>query len=382
MTAPDSLPNAAPTAWEVSALMLAVADAVRYRLGEVRVQGELAGLTRAASGHWYFALKDEQAQVRCAMFRRAASRVAFHPNDGATVEVRGRLDVYAPRGDLQLIVEDMRPTGQGLWMQRYEALKAKLQAEGLFDSERKRPIASLPLRVAVVTSLEAAALQDVLSALQRRAPHVPVTVVPALVQGERAPGQLVAALQRAARVPGVQTVLLVRGGGAVEDLWAFNDERVVRTVAGLECPVICGVGHETDVTLCDFAADVRAPTPTAAAELCATPLAQLRAHWQQQAQALAQGLDRWLRHRQQALDHMGQRHQGAVAQGLQRQRQRLDLCQATLHAVHPQRVLQRGFALLQDAQGRVIERASAVFTGDSVVATLADGRLNLRVDDD
>src|SRR5210317_269354 len=136
MTGPDSLPNAAPTAWEVSALMLAVADAVRYRLGEVRVQGELAGLTRAASGHWYFALKDEQAQVRCAMFRRAASRVAFDPSDGATVEVRGRLDVYAPRGDLQLIVEDMRPTGQGLWMQRYEALKAKLQAEGLFDSAR------------------------------------------------------------------------------------------------------------------------------------------------------------------------------------------------------------------------------------------------------
>ena len=380
MTGFDSLSTDAQPVWQVSALMQAVADAVRQRLGDVWVQGEIASLTLAASGHCYFTLKDENAQVRCAMFRRAASRLAFTPAEGATVQVRGQLDVYGPRGDLQLIVQSMQATGQGAWLQRYEQLKAKLQAQGLFDAARKRPVASVPTGVAVVTSREAAALQDVLSALRRRAPHVAVTVVPSLVQGEQAPRQLVAALGRAAQLPGVQTVLLVRGGGAAEDLWAFNDEDVVRAVAAMPLPVICGVGHETDVTLCDFAADLRAPTPTAAAELCAVPIEQLTRQWQQQVQALANGLDRWLQQRQQALDHAAQRHRVALQQGLQRQQQRLALCQATLHAVHPQHVLQRGYAMLQDAQGRVIQRASSLFTGDSVVATLAEGTLNLRVE--
>ena len=228
--------------------------------------------TRAASGHCYFSLKDadgQAASLRCAMFRRAAALLDFSPGEGVLVEVRGRVAVYEPRGELQFVVEAMRRAGAGTLYEQFLKLRARLAAEGLFDADAKRALPPHPRRIGVITSSAGAALHDVLTALARRAPQVEVVVYPSPVQGVEAPPALVRALQTANERAEVDLLLLVRGGGSLEDLWAFNDERVVRAVAASALPVVCGVGHETDVTLCDLAADLRAPTPTAAAELAA-----------------------------------------------------------------------------------------------------------------
>ena len=267
-----------PRAWTVSALCRAVADALDGQFNPVSVRGEISGFSRAASGHCYFSIKDETGQIRCAMFRRAASLMGFVPRDGELVEVRGRLGVYEARGDLQLIVESMERAGQGALFEQFLRLKAKLEAEGLFDPLHKRSLPAQPRAIGVVTSLGAAAWHDVVTALQRRVPHIPVLMAPALVQGAGAAATLVQALQNIYALtaednplcPPVDVVLLVRGGGAMEDLWSFNDENLARVIAQSPVPLICGVGHETDFTIADFVADVRAPTPTAAAEMAAT----------------------------------------------------------------------------------------------------------------
>lgn len=410
--------------WEVAALVRAVGEALQDGFGAVAVRGELAGFTRAASGHCYFNLRapEGEAGLRCAMFRRAASLLDFSPRDGLQVELRGRLALYEPRGELQMIVEAMRPAGEGRLMEQFLRLKAKLQAEGLFDPARRRPVPAFVRRIAVVTSPAAAALRDVLSALARRAPQVEVILCPAAVQGAEAPAQLVRAIAAAGQVEGVELLIVCRGGGSLEDLWAFNDERVVRAVAASAVPVICGVGHETDTTLADFAADLRAPTPTAAAELAAPPredclrtLQQLARRLRQRVQARldgeAQRLDRaalrlsrpadalHAQHRRLAL--LAQRHAGLPATRLmaerarlerlaqrltaaRRQRQieaarRLELLGARLAALDPQRVLARGYALLEDGQGRPLLSVDGVQAGASVGARLADGRLALQV---
>jgi exodeoxyribonuclease VII large subunit len=255
-------------AWGVAALLLATADALAARFGAVAVRGELSGFSRAASGHCYFALKDESgapAMLRCAMFRRAASLLDFAPGDGQKVELRGRLGVYDARGELQLVVESMQRIGAGTLYEEFLRLRARLEAQGLFDPARKRQLPRHPGALGVVTSLGAAALHDVLTTLARRAPHLRVIVYPAPVQGVDAPPAIAAALALAGQRREVEALLLVRGGGSLEDLWAFNDERVVRAIVACALPVVCGVGHETDVTLADLAADLRAPTPTAAA---------------------------------------------------------------------------------------------------------------------
>ena len=257
--------------WPVSSLLKAIADSLEARFNPVAVQGEISGFSRAASGHCYFSLKDDDGQIRCAMFRRATSLLDFTPRDGHRVELRGRLGVYEARGELQLIVESMRQAGQGTLFEQFLKLKAKLEAEGLFGPDRKRSLPLLPKTVGVVTSLGAAALHDVVTALQRRAPHISVVVYPASVQGTQAPSELRDALLKAFKRREVDVLLLVRGGGAMEDLWAFNDEALARTIAESPIPIVSGVGHETDFTIADFCADVRAPTPTAAAELCAQP---------------------------------------------------------------------------------------------------------------
>ena len=262
----------APRVWAVGALCHAVADALDARFNPVTVQGEISGFSRAASGHCYFALKDASGQLRCAMFRRAASLVDFSPRDGDQVEVRGRLAVYEPRGDLQLVVESLSRAGQGALFEQFLQRKAKLEAEGLFDPARKRALPTMPRAVGVVTSLGAAALHDVVTALRRRVPHIPVVLAPAAVQGAGAPAELVRALQSLWTSPQpVDVILLVRGGGSIEDLWAFNDETLARAIVQSPVPVVCGVGHETDFTIADFCADLRAPTPTAAAELVSAP---------------------------------------------------------------------------------------------------------------
>ncbi|MGR6805977.1 exodeoxyribonuclease VII large subunit [Sphaerotilus natans] len=388
--------------WEVAALVRAVGEALQDGFGAVTVRGELAGFTRAASGHCYFNLRapEGEAGLRCAMFRRAASMLDFTPRDGQQVELRGRLAIYEPRGELQMIVEAMRPAGEGRLMEQFLRLKAKLQAEGLFDAARRRPVPAFVRRVAVVTSPAAAALRDVLSALARRAPQVEVILCPAAVQGAEAPAQLVRAIAAAGQVEGVELLIVCRGGGSLEDLWAFNDERVVRAIAASAVPVICGVGHETDTTLADFAADLRAPTPTAAAELAAPPredclraLQQLARRMQRRVHARldgeAQRLDRaglrlsrpadalHAQHRRLAL--LVQRHAGLPAARLAAERARLALFGARLAALDPQRVLARGYALLEDDHGRPLISVDRVQAGASVGARLADGRLALQV---
>jgi len=411
--------------WPVGDLLRAIADSLQARFNPVAVQGEITGFSRAASGHCYFSLKDEQGQIRCAMFRRAAGLLDFSPGDGQRVELRGRLGVYEPRGELQLVVESMRQAGQGNLFEQFLALKTKLQAQGLFETERKRPLPFFPRAIGVVTSLSAAALHDVVSVLQRRAPHIPVVIYSASVQGSQAAGELREALLQASRrrdKDKVDVLLLVRGGGAMEDLWAFNDEQLARAIVASPVPVVCGVGHETDFTIADFCADVRAPTPTAAAELCAQPqsawlsglrLAQSRLQdsVDRQMQSHSQRLD-WaasrvgrpsqLVTRQQArlatlaqsLKHavratlqlkrvrvqaLGGDFSKEITGNLQRNRELMERAHLRLELLDPKLVLQRGYAWLADLQGQPVSRARATHVGQPLRATLADGEVDLTV---
>ena len=412
-----------PRIWPVGALCRAVADALQARFNPVAVRGEVSGFTRAASGHCYFTLKDAQGQLRCAMFKRAAQLLDFVPRDGELVELQGRLGVYEPRGELQLVVEHLRRAGQGALFEQFLQLKAKLEAEGLFAAERKRSVPSQPRGIGLITSLGAAALHDVATALQRRVPHIPVLLAPAAVQGADAPAALVQALHSLGqRAQTIDVILLVRGGGAMEDLWAFNDERLARAIVACPLPVICGVGHETDFTIADFCADLRAPTPTAAAELSATPQAELLAelaHACAQMQDLAQ---RQLDRQAQRLDHL-QHRLGRPSDLLSQQQMQLLRCQQRmrqalqtqlqkgrhdvrrlqdrwLRAVHqipvtaherlaraalrlslldPKLVLQRGFAWLSDEKGAALTSVSQTHVGQTLRATLADGVVDLNV---
>lgn len=408
--------------------MRAVADTVSARFNPVAVRGEISGFSRAASGHCYFSLKDDLGQVRCAMFRRAAEQLSFVPRDGQLVEAGGRLDVYGARGDLQLIVDSLQAAGQGALFEQFLRLKAQLEAEGLFDPARKRPLPAQPRSIGVVTSLGAAALRDVVTALKRRVPHIPVVIYPAAVQGNQAPAELCAALQAAYRrhleTGESEVLLLVRGGGSLEDLWSFNDPALVRTLAQAPMPVVSGVGHETDFTLADFVADLRAPTPTAAAEMCAPTQEQRHGelvYLHERLSAAAYGaLDQrgqrldWLTQRLgrpsvhlhgslQRLAHLqhqlqrsvmlatqGQKHRleklhtglpQSLARSLDTQRQRLLQKQTALALLDPRLVLQRGYAFLTDERGAALTQASQARVGQSLNATLADGRLSLRVEE-
>ena len=444
-------PAAAPRVWQVGALTRAVAHALEARFNPVAVRGEVSGFARAASGHCYFALKDATGQLRCAMFRRAASLLDFVPAEGDQVELRGRLSVYEPRGELQLVVESMARAGQGALFEQFLRLKARLEAEGLFDAERKRALPALPRGIGVVTSLGAAAWRDVLHALARRVPHIPVLLAPAAVQGAGAPAELQGALRQLYRraepdaAQPIDLILLVRGGGSIEDLWAFNDETLARTIAASPVPVISGVGHETDFTIADFVADVRAPTPSAAAELLTpdrdTLLRSLAASRTRLAQLLSrelaarrqrlEWLTRRLRHpgarlREQAqrLDDLelrlraGMRHRLQIAESrlahartglaahsparrLEEQRRviaQLDKRLATtmrqtlaarekrlaalahlLDSVSPLSTLARGYAILSDAEGRVLRAATDTTPGARVQARLASGSIDCTV---
>jgi len=416
---------AARAPWGVQALLLATGDALAARFGAVAVRGELSGFSRAASGHCYFSLKDADgapALLRCAMFRRAAALLDFAPADGQQVELRGRFGVYEARGELQLIAEALQRVGVGSLYEEFLRRRARLAAEGLFDESRKRPLPAWPQALGVVTSPGAAALRDVLTTLQRRAPQVRVVIYPTPVQGVDAPPQIEAALRLADRRREVDTLLLVRGGGSLEDLWAFNDERVVRAVAASGIPLVCGVGHETDITLADLAADLRAATPTAAAELAAPAQAEALAALQARGAALGAAVERTLQQRGQGLDllalRLGQPGRSLLSQGqrldergarllralqtrlqsqaeaprelarrlgravavqLQRQALLLDAAQGRLQAQDPQRVLQRGYAWVESADGRPVVSAHALVPGQQVRAVWADGQARAEV---
>lgn len=434
-------PLLVPRVWSVGALCRAIADALDARFNPVSVRGEITGFSRAASGHCYFSLKDESGQIRCAMFRRAATSLDFSPRDGELVDVRGRLGVYEARGDLQLIVESMSRGGQGALFEQFLKLKARLEAEGLFDAARKRPLPLMPRGIGLVTSLGAAALHDVMTALQRRVPHIPVVLAPALVQGNGAPAALIQSLSNlylltqagrglqpekayksSAENPVIDVILLVRGGGSIDDLWAFNDEQLARTMVQSPVPIVCGVGHETDFTIADFVADLRAPTPTAAAELVAQPrevwLGAIDAaakhlqdaafrHLDQQSQRLDLTVSRMGRpsgrigrHRlrlaasaqrlqMSSLNFLKEKTQGlntlqsalpeSQQRGLTQKHIRLDRAALRLGLLDPTLVLQRGYAMLSTLEGETISSVRQTKAGQSVRATLADGEVDLTV---
>ncbi|EFF0611828.1 exodeoxyribonuclease VII large subunit [Escherichia coli] len=288
------LPSQSPAIFTVSRLNQTVRLLLEHEIGQVWISGEISNFTQPASGHWYFTLKDDNAQVRCAMFRNSNRRVTFRPQHGQQVLVRANITLYEPRGDYQIIVESMQPAGEGLLQQKYEQLKAKLQAEGLFDQQLKKPLPSPAHCVGVITSKTGAALHDILHVLKRRDPSLPVIIYPTAVQGDDAPGQIVRAIELANKRNECDVLIVGRGGGSLEDLWSFNDERVARAIFASRIPVVSAVGHETDVTIADFIADLRAPTPSAAAEMVSRNQQELLRQIQSVQQRLGMAMDYFL----------------------------------------------------------------------------------------
>ncbi len=372
-------------------------------LQDLWVAGEISNFSRPSSGHLYFTLKDSSASVRCVMWRNTAARLNFSPREGMAVEAHGGMSVYEVSGQVQLYVDTMRPAGEGALYQEFLRLKALLEAEGLFDLERKRVIPERPQTIGIVTSPTGAALQDMLNTIRRRYPVAEVVLSPTAVQGVDAPPGIVAALAKINRTVHPDVILLGRGGGSIEDLWAFNDEVVVRAVATSEAPVISGVGHETDFTLTDFAADLRAPTPTAAAEL-ATPdrvellgtileianrqtiylndlIAELRWAQQQLKNSLdhlspAHTIDIY----RQRVDELTSRLSGAVQRSLERKTYHLQNLQQSLVSLNPAAVLNRGYAIVtSEKDGRLVKDVQQLDMDDLIHIRVSRGNMNARI---
>ena len=395
----------ASVTWTVSRLTQHIRTLLEsdVTLQDVWVQGEISNLGRPASGHIYFTLKDAGASLRGVMWKGDARRLTLPLQDGMEIEAHGRIGVYEPQGQYQFYADIIRPVGEGALYQEFLRLKARLEAEGLFDAERKRPIPDLPHKIGIVTSATGAALRDMLNTLRRRLPLAEVILAPSPVQGDEAPPSLVAALDSLAQLE-PDVILLARGGGSIEDLWAFNDERVVRAVAACDVPVISGVGHETDFTLCDFAADLRAPTPTAAAEL-ATPitLIDLSAYLQgmntrlvastlnlltaqrSELTALASRLRfvsplRRIQTDRQRLDDFARRGISALKHRVALDRSRLQGFERRLEALNPLAVLGRGYAVVsRQADGKLVSQVRQVKTGDRLRVRVSDGEFGATV---
>ncbi len=372
-------------------------------LRDVWIQGEISNLSQPSSGHKYFTLKDSGAALHCVVWRTTATRLRFGFQNGLAVEAHGAISIYERDGQYQLYVDAIRPAGEGLLFQEFMRLKNRLEAEGLFDEERKRQIPERPARIGIVTSPTGAALQDMLNTLRARYPLAEVTLAPCAVQGDGAPGEIVAALNGLCRGGRPDVIIVARGGGSPEDLWAFNDERVVRAIAASPAPVITGIGHETDFTLADFAADLRAPTPTGAAVL-ATPdradlkselyglqsrlgLAMLSAAGQhrQELDGLRQRLERAsparrIQSERQGIDDLQQRGLRAFHHTLQLHRAHLDGLRSRLAALNPQAILQRGFALVQRPDGSLVRGAGETRVGESVDVRMWDGKITTRIE--
>lgn len=434
---PYAPPVNTPSVMTVTALNQAVAQLLERNLPLTWVSGEISNFTRAASGHWYFTLKDSGAQVRAVMFRGRAQYADFQPREGDKVEVRALVTLYAPRGDYQLSVEAIRRAGVGNLYEAFLRLKAQLTQEGLFDVERKRPLPTFVKTIGIVTSPQAAALRDILTALHRRAPHVNVILYPTPVQGEGAGMKIAQAIASAAAREECDVLLVCRGGGSMEDLWAFNEEVVARTIVNCPMPVIAGIGHETDFTIADFAADLRAATPTAAAELAATPRDAWLQLLQRQAQILSRCMHRQLDDLAQTLDwqsrrllspsaaiaarrlqlanlarnlshsaslpvrqarheltqltlswqthkpdlskprllltDMQRRLQQAARHVREGQQQQLSALRSQLELLNPQRTLERGYAILSDHKGKALRKTSELKPQSLLQVRLASG---------
>ena len=371
-------------------------------LSDLWVQGEVSNLSRPSSGHMYFTLKDSSAALRCVMWRTQVQRQRYLPSDGAAIEVHGSISVYEAGGAYQLYADILRPLGEGALYQEFLRLKARLEAEGLFDVRRKRPLPRWPLRIGIVTSPTGAALRDMLNVLRRRYPLAEVILAPTAVQGEEAPSGIIRAIQALNQREHPDLILLARGGGSLEDLWAFNDEGVARAIAASAVPVITGVGHETDFTIADFVADLRAPTPTAAAELATPDQAELRQElfhlFGRLGSAALGGIEsrRWvlqtLRSRlrmqspqarllsdQQRLDELAHRMAQASRHRLQIEQARLQGTQLHLSALNPMGVLQRGFALVTSMDGSVVHRKDQVHQDQALQVQVSDGKFSVKV---
>ncbi len=396
-----------PPTWSVTDLTRYLRDLLEsdFNLQDVWVSGEVSNVSTPRSGHLYFTLKDANASLRCVMWKSQVARLRFLPRDGEAIEAHGKISVYEQGGQYQLYADTLRQTGEGALYQEFLRLKAKLEAEGLFEEGRKRPIPAWPRCIGIVTSPTGAALQDMLDTLRRRYPLADVILAPTAVQGADAPAGIVAgvvALNRHSPPPDV--ILVARGGGSIEDLWAFNDEYVARAIAGSRIPVITGVGHETDFTIADFAADLRAPTPTAAAELATPDQADLRHTLAEMRSALARSLQtalqnrRWtlsdLQHRlrrhspqtriqnhRQRLDEWLRRAGTGLAHRLSMERARLEGTALRLEALSPLAVLERGYAVVSRPDGEVVRSVSQVKTGDALHVRVSDGAFGVRVND-
>ena len=384
----------------VSRLLRSARDLIERRFPLLWVGGEICDLRPARSGHLYFVLKDEQAQVDCVMFRSRAALLDEPPREGMRVEVRALVTLYEPRGRFQLTVEAMRAAGLGPLYERFLRLKKKLEGEGLFDPAAKRPIPPHPRSIGVLTSLHAAALRDVLTTLARRNPSLPVIVYPVPVQGEGASGWIARMVARANDRDECDVLLLVRGGGSLEDLWAFNEEPLARALRRSRIPVIVGVGHETDVTIACFAADVRAPTPTAAAELVSASRTELLARTAELASRATREALRRIHYAMQSVDvlarrlvHPAERLRASrqlvaqlaarLASGTGRRldtfSSRVALARAGLQSLDPTAVLARGYSITMNANGEVLRRANAVNEGEHVTTRLAQGWIESEV---
>lgn len=371
-------------------------------LQDVWVTGEVSNLSRPNSGHVYFTLKDAGASLRCVIWRTTAQRLKVAFTNGSAVEAHGYIGIYERDGQYQLYIDALRLAGEGWLYQEFLRLKARLEAEGLFDPARKRPIPARPRTVGIVTSPTGAALQDMLNTLAGRYPLVEVVLAPAAVQGDEAPAEIVRALKRLNRKVKPDVIILARGGGSLEDLWAFNDERVVRAVASSAAPVVTGVGHETDFTLADFAADLRAPTPTGAAVLATPNIADLRAELRSalatldglmlsrleaarrqlgEARARLDRLSPWRRiqNDRQRLDELSERIRRALKASERLRRARLEGLQQRLAALNPLAVLQRGFAVVHGADGRLVGSVRRVSVGEDISVRLSDGSIGANV---
>ena len=370
-------------------------------LQDIWVLGEVSNLSRPVSGHLYFTLKDKDAAIPCVMWRSQVMRLKLDPRDGMAIEVHGHITFYEVGGKVQIAVDMIRPAGEGALYQEFLRLKDRLEAEGLFDPARKRPIPGFPHRIGIVTSSSGAALQDMLNTIRRRFPLAEVILSPSPVQGDEAPPALVAAMERLNRLGKPDVILVARGGGSLEDLWAFNDERVARAIVASPAPVICGVGHETDFTIADFAADLRAATPTAAAELATPNQIDLRASVIERQTSLVRSLEslveglRWqienLAHRlqqsspqnrilnnRQRVDELSHLAWLGIDHRLRMQRLSLEALQTRLLSLSPESVLKRGYAVVTSLEnGEVITSPKQVEPGDALDVRVRDGEFNV-----
>lgn len=369
-------------------------------LEDVWVRGEISNFTLHTSGHLYFTLKDESACLKCVMFKAQAYYLRFKPVEGMAVSARGRISIYEKSGQYQLYVEELEQTGLGALYQAFEKLKRKLEQEGLFDPKRKRPLPPLPNQIGLITSPTGAVIHDMIKILRRRSPNLDILIFPAQVQGEEAPLSLVKALNDAGRFTALDLVIIGRGGGSFEELWAFNDERVARAIADFPKPVIAAVGHETDFTIADFVADLRAPTPSAAAELAVPEQVSFKRNLASLTKRLRQSINRKIQNyrrdlekimrsrvlldpkqpyhiRRQELDLLSEKMIGLLNQALKLERARYYKVIGKLDTLSPLATLQRGYAIAQKKDGMFIKHTAQVEIGEEVKVILASGELVL-----